>query len=285
MKKMLMEPEPDRYYALYNPHSRMFMDLGSLTTAEATHLRMRKDPYTSTAHWRFEAQEGGWFRAYNRYSGKSLHVDGNGYVTQRGVDDGSPLVFAKKSDETLAIHTNKNSYLKLKENTYDTVLRGELTFDENDPLFRWALVEQPVPVTKILPYRPWLGASVESGQIDVGYFRADMVLHNPDNGLNESLDEDWILSFRLPKELGGTVTVSGDDGPELVEARPDDRALHVTVKAAPWSHKKTLPKGETFSFTLSGGSADGQDIRGVRIVPVDARLNGLPIETPAPDPE
>lgn len=286
MKHLPVKPESGRYYALYNPHSRMFMDLGSLTTAEGTHLRMRKDSNASTAHWRFEAEEGDyWFRAYNRYSGMSLHVDGVGYVTQRGADAGSRLTFTKKSDDTLAIHNENDRFLKLKDSKYDSTLRGEKALDENDPLYSWVLVEQPLPVTKKLPYRPWLATDVESAQIDVGYFRADMVLHNPDNDLNETLEKGWTLSFHLPGELGGTVSVSGDDGPELVEARPDDRGLHVTVKAAQWSHKKILPRGETFSFALSGGSAGGQDIRHVRVVPVDARLNGLPIETPTPDPE
>ncbi|MFK8851468.1 hypothetical protein [Streptomyces sp. Ac-502] len=112
---------------------------------------------------------------------------------------------------------------------------------------------------------------------DVGYFEAAVTVSNPENG--RTIAAGWRLSFLLSKGLGGPVNVTGDPvTPEVVSARPDDRGLLVELRTAPWSAKKEIKPGESFTFTLTGGAETGiTDLRSIHIQADIPRIDGIPV--------
>ncbi|MFE4976440.1 hypothetical protein ACFRAR_30600 [Kitasatospora sp. NPDC056651] len=184
---------------------------------------------------------------------------------------GTSFAWTRQDDGTYVVSRGAQGFLTTNVDT----LVDAAVFDPEDPRMRWVFVKA-VPRRRHDRTRPSL--ALRTRRRDVGYFEAAVTVSNPAHG--RTIPANWRLSLVLPPELGGPVNATGHPiTPEVVSAKPHDRGLRVELRAAPWSARKAIEPGETFTFTLTGGTATATtDIRNVHIWADIPRIDGLPID-------
>ncbi|MER0484692.1 insecticidal delta-endotoxin Cry8Ea1 family protein [Streptomyces sp. Edi2] len=186
---------------------------------------------------------------------------------------GTPFKWVRQEDDTYAIFRKDNGGCLVA--TEDGWLMDTWPFEPKNPRMRWAF--RPVVSTRRTFGSTRPSFDLETRRKDVGYFEATVTVSNPGNG--RAIEAGWHLSFLLPKGLGSLVNVTGDPvTPEVITARPVDRGLLVELRTAPWSAKKDIKPGESFTFTLTGeADTTTTDLRKIHIQADIPRINGIPI--------
>ncbi|MER5352027.1 insecticidal delta-endotoxin Cry8Ea1 family protein [Kitasatospora sp. NPDC002551] len=258
------KPAAGGQYLLQSVHDGRYLVPKSL--AQGSQIGLTRDFDATGALW--SPDDAGRLR--NTTSGAYLRVKPPAVAVTLDVP-GTSFAWTRQDDGTYVVSRGAQGFLTTNVDT----LVDAAVFDPEDLRMRWVFV-------KVAPRRRHDGTrpslALRTRRRDVGYFEAAVTVSNPSRG--RTIPANWRLSLVLPPQLGGPVNATGHPiTPEVVSAKPHDRGLLVELSAAPWSARKAIEPGETFTFTLTGGAATATtDIRDVHIWADVPRIDGLPIE-------